>query len=102
MPTKISGGSADKSFRRDMKLELIPSVKTSGETSPAAATGASSTGSGGARVSGSFATDGITISDASAALNGRAKVDRLASAVQGGTYRASSAATSKAIVDHAL
>jgi hypothetical protein len=90
-----------------MKLELIPSVAghqttTSGEASPAAATGASSAGSGGARVSGSVSGDGVAISHASAALNGRAKVERLAASVQGGAYRASSAATSKAIVAHAL
>lgn len=106
-PTKISAAPADKNVRRDMKLEMLPSVagreiKKSGETTPAAAAGASSTGSGGSRGSGTGSADGIAISNASAALHGRAKVERLAAAVQGGAYRVSSAATGKAIVRDAL
>jgi hypothetical protein len=102
MPTKIFAAPADKHFRRDMKLQMLPSVARSGETTPAAAAGASSTGSGGSRVSGTGSADGIVISNASAALNGRAKVERLAAAVQGGAYLVSSAATGKAIVRDAF
>jgi anti-sigma28 factor (negative regulator of flagellin synthesis) len=77
-----------------MKLEPIPPVSRS---SPAV-----SSGSGGARVSDTPAADGITISNASAALNNRARVERLTAAVQDNSYQVDSEATSQAIVRHAL
>jgi hypothetical protein len=76
-----------------MKLGPIPSVSRS---SPAVSSG------GGAKVSGAPTTDGITISDASAALNSRAKVERLTAAVQTSSYQPTSEATSQAIVRDAL
>jgi anti-sigma28 factor (negative regulator of flagellin synthesis) len=76
-----------------MKLEPIPPVSRS---SPAVSSGS------GAKVSGEPATDGITISNASVALNSRAKVERLTAAVQSSSYQVDSEATSQAIVRHAL
>lgn len=77
-----------------MKLQLTPSIAP--PEIPDAAPAAKLPGAPAGPV------DDIRISSAVTALDLSAKIDQVTAAVQNGSYQASSAATSKAIVEEAL
>jgi len=77
-----------------MKLQLTPSITTQAipDAAPAGKVPGASAGP----------ADDIQISSAVAALDWSAKIERVTAAVQNGSYQASSAATSNAMVEDAL